>query len=92
MPQLELSLFSKEIESARDEWRNSLAEVAPKQPFGPNYAKMVKTMRSDPRIMDQVGKWREFYHISEEGLDQQSAKKVVAEELTKFVKTFGGGE
>jgi hypothetical protein len=89
---LEPGLFSKEIGEAQNEWRSALHEVAPKVPFGPNYPKMLKEMQKDPRILDQVGKWREFVHISEEGMDQQTAKKKAAEDLTQFVRTFGGGE
>lgn len=85
------SLFANEVKDAFGEWRNALSEVAPKVPFGPNYPAMLKEMKKDPRILDQVAKWREFYHSSEEGMEQQAAKRAAADDLTKFIKTFEVG-
>ena len=88
---LQPGLFSKEIESARDEWRNALSEVAPKKPFGVDYKSMLKDMQKDPRITEQVIKFREFYHISEEGMEQNAARKAAVDDINKFASTFGGG-
>ena len=84
-------LFQTEIETARNELRGALEEVAPRKPFnGVDYKKTLRAMQSDPRILNRVGEWREFYHMAQEGMDAQTAKQKAAEELTRFTQTFGG--
>lgn len=85
-------LFQDQLDEARNEIRGALEEVAPRKPFGggTDYKKVMQAMKSDPRILDKVGQWREFYHMAQEGLDPQTAKQKAAEELTRFTQTFGG--
>ena len=85
-------LFQDQLDEARNEIRGALEEVAPQKPFGggTDYKKVMQTMKGDKRILDKVGQWREFYHMAQEGMDAQTAKQKAAEELTRFVQTFGG--
>jgi hypothetical protein len=82
--------YQDEAKAAINGWRTALSEIMPPVRFDQHLRDAAKTMLDDPRVAQTIFDQRKAFHMGHEGLDEATARKLAAQDITQFVQAKGG--
>jgi len=81
--------YQDQAAAAIGNWDRALAKMMPKVPFDNDKVQAVKVILKDNRIANDLFEQRKAVRI-QEGMDEETARKQAAQDLTDLARRFGG--